>query len=73
MGVLENPHLNADVPLGILRRLGWGVVHGPFRRRTWRTTRRRFLLDRDLFEIRVVEDGAVKIGMSASVESDSTA
>ncbi len=58
VGVLENPHVDADALLGILRRFGRLTVHLDAERGEPLT--RRFLLDRDLFELRVVGDGAVE-------------
>ncbi len=58
VGVLENPHVNTDAILGILRRFGRFTVH--LDAEGGEPLARRFLLDRDLFELRVVGDGAVE-------------
>ncbi len=58
MGVRENPHVDTDALLGVLRRFGWFAVH--FDAEGGEPLARRFLLDRDLLECGVVGDGAVE-------------
>ena len=58
MGVRENPNVDTDAPLEILRRFRRFTV--PFDAERSEPLARRLLLDRDLFERRVVGDGAVE-------------
>ena len=58
MGVLEYPHVDADALLGVLEWFGRLTVH--FDAEGGEPLARRFFLDRDLFEFRVVGDGAVE-------------
>ena len=58
VSVLQNPYIDTDALLGVLRRFGQFTVH--FDTERGEPLARRFLLDRDLFEVGVVGDVAVE-------------